>query len=195
MIVVPIVPLKLLLISLNRAEQDICTIFIWNNKTNVCWPWLSCFYFKPKANCKINFIHTIILNGSWTWLKSVERLTEEVSEWTEEVKGRSRWGEQLKNEKGKNWKTECEQSQQLFCLWNKTRNKVCQLGERGGGERENEWRQRLNGESQDGNMRGPVSIHWESLMHPEPLYKYHKEWMMSRGRGERRGRNHIRPLQ
>lgn len=53
----------------------------------------------------------------------------------------------------------------------------------------------MNGESQDGNMRGPVSSQRGSLMHPEPLYKYHKEWMMGRGRGERRGGNRMRPPQ
>lgn len=93
-------------------------------------------------------------------------------------------------------KTGCEQPQQLFCLWNKPGDEGVSTG-RKRREREREWvkAESEGRESQAGNMRGPVSSQRESLMHLEPLYKYHKEWMMSRGRGERRGRNRERPLQ
>lgn len=148
---------------------------------------LSCFYFKLKANCQINVIHTIILNESWTG--DCEQINRR-GEWVERRgKGKEPMGrtttEKRKWEEPKKLRVNNCSSSPVFEV--KQGTKVCLWGERGGGERErmaeNERR-----ESQDGNMRGPVSSQRGSLMHPEPLYKYHKEWMMSRGRAERRGR-------
>lgn len=119
-ILVPFAPLKLWLILLNRREEYISPIFAWNVEKNICWP---CFHFRPKTNCKINFICTIILNGSWTWLKRV---------WKDKQR---RWREVSDGEKT-SWKTPvvrtedtgCEQPQRLFCLWKKPGNKGVSTG-------------------------------------------------------------------
>lgn len=70
--------------------------------------------------------------------------------------------------------------------------KVCLRGRKGEEVRERE--REGTGRAKAEACVGQSAASEKSLMHPEPLYKYHKEWMMSRGRGERRGRDRMRPF-